>query len=242
MRHSRLLVTFLVSFTWLLLATGCGESYQELVEREKEQQKSWPSWPEFEAAVPKPDWWHSVPIKYLDPMNYTPEEMKAYHDKNNGIDKYKRDFKVLYARMLKNRGNDVQEMAGFLGRGTVDEFYPLYAFYISNYMHETWQSEYCGQCNDANAAINIGTQWLHRLTKDGELTRAQQVIDQLFELKYDRAIPYQRYTLIRAYRNVLLKTHSREDAYAILKPYIVDNIKLAEQANDQKMMQWWMNL
>ncbi|AIY67586.1 hypothetical protein [Pseudoalteromonas piratica] len=242
MRYSRLLISFLMSFIWLLVATGCGDSYQELVEREAEQQKSWPSWPEFEVAVPKPEWWHSVPIKYLDPMNYTPEEMKAYHDKNTGIDKYKRDFKVLYARMLKNRGNDVQEMAGFLGRGTVREFNPLYAFYISNYMDETWQSEHCGQCNDANAAINIGTQWLYRLIEDGEYGRAQQVIAQLFKLKYARAIPMQRYYLIRSYRHLLLKTQSRDEAYAILKPYIVNNITLAEHANDQNMMQRWMNL
>ena len=39
-----------------------------------------------------------------------------------------------------------------------------------------------------------------------------------------------------------LSTYSGDYAYEILKPYIVDNIKLTEQANDQKMMQWWMNL
>ncbi|MEC8327783.1 MAG: hypothetical protein VX100_17070 [Pseudomonadota bacterium] len=225
----------------MLIIVGCGESYQALRDREAKEQQNWPKWPEFESAVPKPDWWHSVPIKYIDPMNFTSEEMTAYYKKNTGDDKYKRDFKVIYARMLKHQ-NNAQEIAGFLGRGTVSEFKPFYEFYITHFLDETWQSEYCEQCNDANSAINIGTQWLYYLTEGGEYERAQKIIDQLLESKYPRAIPMQRFYLIRSYRRLLAKTVTEKEIYNQLEPYIVENYKLAEQKQDYKLMQRWLDL
>ena len=225
----------------LLTLTACFESDETILKREAEAQKSWPRWPEFEQQVPKPDWWHRIPIKYIDPMNFTNEEYQEYRKKNDGPDKYKREFKVLYGQMLKHQG-DVYKISGLLGRGTVSEYKPLYEFYLNNFMHETWQSEYCGQCNDANAAIGIGSDLLYYHIKSKQFEKAQLLIDQLLALKYDRAIPMKRYYLIRAYRNLLVETGGRDYAMEFLTPYIVENIKIAEKAENESMIDRLLNL
>lgn len=109
--HSKRVFMILLSVSLLAPATFKTVSTwmtNNQIEDDRLSEQNWPSWPEFERAVPKPEWWDQVAIKYFDPMDYTDEEYSNYVKLNKGKDKYHRQFKVTYALILLHQDDPLQ--------------------------------------------------------------------------------------------------------------------------------------
>ncbi len=227
--------------TLMLSACSKDPNSKDVIEKERIAEQSWPKWPEFEKAVPKPKWWDQVGIYYIDPMNHSREEYRIYLEKNDGPDESKRRFKVAYAKALKYQ-NDAEKISGVIFNGTSKVFIPLYEFYIANYMHDTWQSAHCEQCNDANATAKIGADLVSMKLDRGEVESSLKILESLMKLKYKKANLRTRYYLILSYRRALEHVHGKEFTRNKLEPMVRENIKMAEKNGDRNLMARWLGV
>jgi len=206
---------------------------------EQTMQKNWPSWPAFEQAVAKPDWWDKVAINYFDPMSYTSEEFGHYVDNNKGHDKYQRSFKVTYALMLRHQ-DDPYTLAGLLGKGTTREFIPLYEFFLAHFMLQQWQGEYCSQpCNDATQMVEMAGSLLSMKLDENQLDYSRQLINDIMKYKYERGNNRGKFYFLYGYRRLLEHEQGKEKAKQILAPLVEKNLQQAiNQGLTTQQRQW----
>ena len=208
---------------------------------EKNIQSSWPSWPEFEQAVAKPDWWDKVAITYFDPMDYTSDEFSNYVDKNKHADKYQRSFKVTYALMLRHQ-DDPYTLGGLLGKGTNREFIPMYEFFLGHFMQQEWQSDYCSPVcsNDATQMVKMAGDLLSMKLDDNELDYSRQLIKDIMKYKYERGDNRGKFYFLYSYRRLLEYEQGQEKAKEVLASLVEKNIQQAinQGLSNHQLRRW----
>jgi hypothetical protein len=208
------------------------------IERDQISEQSWPSWPEFERAVPKPAWWDSVAIKYFDPMDYTSEQYSNYVKKNNDKDKYHRQFKVTYALLLRHQ-NDPLQMGWDLAKGTTRQYMPMYEFFLSHYMRENWQGQCSSPCNDATQMVEMAGDLLSMKLDENQIVESSQLIQDIMKYKYSRGNNRGKYYFLYSYRRLLEHTHGKEHANQELNHLVEENLLEARQQNLTQQIKKW---
>lgn len=204
------------------------------------QEKNWPSWPAFEAAVPKPIWWDKVAIKYFDPMNYTSEEYSAYLDANTGDDKRHRQFKVAYVFLLKHQ-NDPLQMGWDLAKGTTREFMPLYEFFLEHFMQTEWQGDCSQPCSDATQMVEMAGELLSMKLDENHIEYSQQLVADIMKYKYSRANNRGKYYFLYSYRRLLEHIDGKEKAHQVLDKLVTANTIEANELGSKTMIRKWSN-
>lgn len=209
------------------------------LQAEREAEADWPRWPAFETAVPKPEWWDQVSIKYFDPMDYTSEEYSDYVKHNTDSDKYHRSFKVTYALMLKHQ-DDPYTLGGLLGRGTTRQYMSIYEFFLSQYMHQEWQGEYCSQpCNDATQMVEMAGVLMSMKLDENQIDSSLKLAIDIMQYKFSRANNRGKYYFLNSYRRLLEHLEGKEVAKLTLGVLVEESLQEAvEQGLTGQVRKW----
>ncbi|RTR29766.1 hypothetical protein [Shewanella atlantica] len=225
--------------TNLLLFT---QQTRQLAE-ERSREESWPSWFAFEVAVPKPEWWDSVSIKYLDPMDYTSEEYSYYVEHNTDSDKFHRSFKLTYALMLRHQ-DDPLELGWLLAKGTTRQYMPMYEFFLSHFMFQEWEGEYCSQpCNDATQMVEMAGDLISMKLDENQVDSSMNLANEIMEYKFSRAGNRGQYYFLYSYRRLLEHTQGQEVAKlkldSLVEAGLQDAIAQGLASQERKWRRFW---
>ncbi|MDO6764483.1 DUF3592 domain-containing protein [Agarivorans sp. 1_MG-2023] len=232
---------------WMLLILCSPIAVNQLLMKQHNKQlaselaseQSWPSWPEFEEAVPKPAWWSEVPIKYFDPMSYTSEEYQSYVEQNKGSDKHLRRFKVAYVFMLLHQDDPLQQ-GWDLARGTTREFMPLYEFFLEHYMTSQWDGDcYSNVCNDATQMVEMAGDLISMKLDENQVESSQVIAENIMQYKYARGNNRGKYYFLSSYRRLLEHTHDQAYAQEILSGLVSECLVEAQGLNNPSLLRKW---
>lgn len=187
----------------------------------------WPSWPELDAAAPRPWWWARLPWRGLDPLQAGSEAQLAWL-RAGGLgedDRAQRRYKLVRAQMLGLRERPA-ELAALLSAGHDPQFIPLYRFYLQHYLHAEWREPGCSRCNDASLVTEMAGDLMTMLIHDGRLDEAGHWAPLIAARKLSGADARARLSFLSAYRGWLEASQGAEAARAQLQP-LVDNAIVA---------------
>lgn len=200
----------------------------------------WPSWPELDAAVPRPWWWARLPWHGFDAVRATASEVYAWRDAGAtwwSTGRSERSFKLARARMLAMR-DQPSALAGLLSRGHDPTFIPLYSFYLDHYVHAHWQELGCSRCNDSSQITEMAGDLLWMLVQNGALEEPGWLAT-VVQQKLPGADSRARLAFLNAYRGLLEARESSEAARARLQPLVDDAMVTAKEESNAWALERW---
>ena len=234
-----LLLIFFLPGIYVVIASF-GEKQE--IKGESAREQNWPRWDALERAVPKPEWWDRVAIKYFDPMDYTSEEYSNYLKQNTGPDKYHRQFKVTYAFLLLHQEDPLQ-MGWDLAKGTARQYMPLYEFFLNHFMFQEWQGDCSQPCSDATQMVEMAGDLLSMKLDENQIESSYELIRYIMKYKYSRGNNRGKYYFLYSYRRLLEHAEGKEKAKEVLATMVEENtaeaLTLGLKGQHKKWLKFW---
>lgn len=198
-----------------------------------EIESRWPSWPELDAAVPKPWWWARLPWRGLDPVTDAGSEGNDWRFQQpllwrSDSEASERSFKYARARMLALREQPAA-LASLLSRGHDANFIPLYRFYLDHYLDAEWLEPGCSRCNDRSLITEMAGDLMLMLIQEGRVAEAGTWAPAIIARKLPEADARARLSFLTAYRGLLEAELGADAARSRLQPLVDEAIVAARQ-------------